>query len=530
MTSRRSGCLSSFAFSLCARRSRLVIASLLLLPLSGCGPHRVRTDFRTYESAYADTSNREMLLNLARLENRAPTYFFKLGQITSSYRIQGSLSANGQLSSSSGAVQIPTGGGTPGLIWENDPTFQFIPVNDDTNAQLLLRPIPPETFYILYQQGWRVDQLFRLLVDRIEIARTVTHTVGKDGATSETCQVETIRNAVPTSWSTPADQAALSRYVTFLRISALVYELQRRGILLLRGRESFVPYDADAVLPADSAPPRQSAANNRPAPQSSDVIRAQDQNDAIAKNNIWRKTDKGWQLGHKVFTPVFYLSPIAKVTAADGSVTYVSDTKQIAQELQDALDDSDSLGALSSGNALPNMLTVLSQGFSLEGAPTADQEQDVCPSSGIAAHLVLRSMIGLMSAAAQEQLPFQNLATQDPLVPANPLETAPGQHAPPQLHFHEEVPPVEQIPLLRLSWEHEDDLTSAVVRVSYQDHDYLIADPKNAVALGGGVSTAIPQDNAWNRDMFRLINDLTSQVTVDISKFPLPEILQLHSD
>ena len=41
-------------------------------------------------------------------------------------------------------------------------------MNDDATAQMLLKPIPPELFDSLYQQGWRVDQLFRLLVDRIE--------------------------------------------------------------------------------------------------------------------------------------------------------------------------------------------------------------------------------------------------------------------------------------------------------------------------------------------------------------------------
>ncbi len=30
--------------------------------------------------------------------------------------------------------------------------------------------------------------------------------------------------------------------------------------------------------------------------------------------------------------------------------------------------------------------------------------------------------------------------------------------------------------------------------------------------------------------MFRLINELSSQVSVDISKFPLPEVLQLRTE
>jgi len=66
----------------------------------------------------------------------------------------------------------PTGGATPFLRYGNDPIFTFIPVNDETNAQLLLKPVPAETFYMLYQQGWRVDQLVRLMVDRIELTRS----------------------------------------------------------------------------------------------------------------------------------------------------------------------------------------------------------------------------------------------------------------------------------------------------------------------------------------------------------------------
>lgn len=517
------------------RRSMTVLAALALLPVNGClGHHYVRTDFKSYESAYADTSNREMLLNLARLENRSPTYFFKLGQITSTYRMQGSLTTNGQLSSSGNAVQIPVGGGSPGVVLENDPTFQFIPVNDDTNAQLLLRPIPQETFYILYQQGWRVDQLFRLLVDRIEITRTVSRKVNSDGSVTQTCQVETIRNEVPTSWATPEDQAALSRYVTFLRVSALVYELQKRGILLLRGKESFVPYDDKAVISGagpSPAKPGQAVGAGSPAP-GADLIKPSDQNEAIAKNNLWRLTDKGWVLGHKIFTPVFYLSPVTEDVAADGTVTYSSSKGNVEKELTEDLSDPDALEALSMGPALDNMLTILSQGFSLEGAPSPEEEKRVCPATGIAAHLVLRSMVGLMSAAAQEQKPFMALAAADPVVPANPLEaaSAAGQQPLPEERFDQEVPPFERIPLMRLTWSGDEDLTHAVVRVMYQDQEYTVADPKKVVALGGSSNTPIPQDENWNRDMFRLIEGLTSQVTVDISKFPPPELLQLHSD
>src|ERR1039458_8799734 len=131
-----------------------------LLTLCGCGPRRMRADFHGFELAYAETSNHEVLLNLARLRRREPTYFFKMGQITSSYRMQASLTGTGNYTPQ-GTVPggaIPTGGGTPSVLVENDPVFQFIPVNDETSAELLFKPIQAETFYILYQQGWRADR------------------------------------------------------------------------------------------------------------------------------------------------------------------------------------------------------------------------------------------------------------------------------------------------------------------------------------------------------------------------------------
>ena len=113
---------------------------LSLLATSGCAVHRVRADFTGFEKAYADTSNRELLLNLARLQNHDPTYFFKMGQITSSYRMSATAPTSVGFASQSSVAgkSNTTGGATPGLSYESDPLFQFIPVNDETNAQLLL--------------------------------------------------------------------------------------------------------------------------------------------------------------------------------------------------------------------------------------------------------------------------------------------------------------------------------------------------------------------------------------------------------
>ena len=229
----------------------LLIAGATLL-LAGCGPKRVRADFTHYENSYAVTSNQELLLNLARLEQHDPTYFFKLGQINSSYRMEAALTGAGNVQTVTNppATTIPTGTAAPTLLYENDPSFSFIPVNDQTNAQLLLQPVPENVFYSLFQQGWRVDQLFRLMVDRIE----VTLPPDPDSPTDKGCRVEVIRNVPPPSiYGTDFSQSAsdIDRYITFLRVSAVVYALQKHGLLLLRGTNTFQAVDKQSFIPND---------------------------------------------------------------------------------------------------------------------------------------------------------------------------------------------------------------------------------------------------------------------------------------
>ena len=531
----------------------LAIACIVPLCLCGCGPRRVKADFKNYEAAYAQTSNHQMLLNLARLRNHDPAYFFKLGQITSSYRMQGSVTGTGQMTSSSGAVQIPNGGGSTGLIYENDPTFQFIPVNDDTNARLLLEPIQAETFDALYQQGWRLDQLFRLLVDRIEITRPVR--VVRNGKPGMDCEVETIRNLPPPTANpvTPEDRDALSNYVTFLRVSALVYELQKEGHLVLGSTETFQPYDKDALI-SFGAGKGTGDKNTSPdaggdKPKESDNANAggsvmqgaqgplqiKDLEDAVDKNNMWKRTSLGWELGHKVFAPVFYLTPMMPVTTIeDGQpvTTYVADVDQIIPDIH--------LPELSSGSALKNAMLVLANGFSIQTQESQQEiEQDVCPApnpsptaeaSGTApvaagqvkmsAKLILRSLIAVMAAASQEEEVFEALKDSNQPIPPSQYDSQEDRNAPPET-FSQAVPPIEQIPLLQLQWADRNEVKEPLVELSYQGKDFLVTDPENP---------SDPENQYWNRDMFRLINALTSQVTVDISKFPLPEILQLHSD
>ncbi|MGA3160498.1 MAG: hypothetical protein ABSC77_04710 [Terracidiphilus sp.] len=396
--------------------------------------------------------------------------------------------------------------------YENDPSFTFIPVNDQTNAQLLLQQVPPNTFYILYEQGWRVDQLFRLMVDRIELTTK----------TSDGCDIETIRNLPPRIYANEGsspysrDPDALSQYTTFLRISAILYWLQKHGDLLLRVNYDFEPYDKNAALKESPNEPNGPGVDNRPSktPSAGDMITAWN------KNAVWEKDKDGaWLLGEKVQHPVFYLAPIKK----DGT-TINADIDQIEADIKNDPD----MGEMSSGPALHLVLKNLASGFTITGSSTPQNTTgEVCPATSVSSHLVMRSLIGLMAAAAQEQAPFEALTKNDPKVPMSDhlkkrLPSLPEREQEkwknlPEPKFSEAVPAFERLPLLRLMGDPKSDEVPPIIQVSYRGNTYRVADLKRDIDT---------ENQYWNRDVFRLINELTSQVTVDISKFPLTTLLQ----
>jgi hypothetical protein len=468
------------------RRQRRMVRALsalalaaILVPLTACGPKRMRADFIGFEKAYAETANREVLLNLARLQNHDTTYFFKLGQISSAYRMVASLTGNGNyVIQGTGVGGNATGGGTPLMSFENDPSFTFIPVNDDVSAQLLLKPIPAGTLYNLFLQGWRIDQLFRLMVDRVELSSRTP-----DG---KSCAVQTLRNVpppVPTaSTGTDADYLAdAAGYASFLRVAAIAYGLQKHGHLLLKGATTWVPFDAlSPVAGAESA-----------APKASDMAAA------AAKSQSWEfdATQNKWLLGQQVFGAQFYLND-ADNTAKQ---TIQSDSR---------------LAGLDNGDSLDNILYILQSGFSIDDAHSGASNEPSCPQKGVSAHLVMRSLLGLMSAVAQEQAAFDALAANNTVLPL--LDKSKKEQP---RTFTNLVPPIERMPAIRLKWAAGDKNGPPLVAVNYAGTNYLIAD---------STDPQLSENRYWNRDMFRLLNQLTAQVTVDISKFPLPGILNVH--
>jgi hypothetical protein len=446
---------------------------LIGLLLASCGSATLRQPFRSYNRAYADALNEQMLLNLARLHNGHPPYFLAIGTINNRYTFSGEATGGGNwsntdstsqsntqglttasnygqlksapegvlgmltqtvtktLGATAGAATSALTGGSVGgkLAATNSPDFQLIPLNNDIVAKQFLEPISTEVFFTLYQQGCPMDQLLRVLVERIE-----TTLPNKE-------------NVVLVNSPTGGTAKSFAR---FLRVCALLHEMQHSGALLMDIKS-----------------------DNRTLGVAGEgwKVTGKDLLDAHDKKLSYRTNAEGvTELVQEVTTPTFYLrpgaSPNVKAHLYESNVT----------------DDHE---------AIDRVVDLLSKGIVVKNKTDPGQTEYT--------RLVLRSYSRAMEAAATEQDGFDALMKKD--------------------EFTAIVPVCEQRPVLRTVWSgQQQKLRDPLQAVQYAGQTYQVTDPV-VDPLDSGVR--------WNRDVFRLLVGLGSQVSVDISKFQR-QILELR--
>jgi hypothetical protein len=421
--------------SVFSRTPSLLFPSLLVcaLFLSGCGAARYRADYNGFNAAYADSSNHQMLLNLARLDQHDPTYFLQFGQISVSYQVSSSLNggfSNTVPSQATAHIPVFSETGTLAAGASTTPSFTFIPVSDDKVAQQLLLPVPPDVIYTLFQQGAPVDQLLRLMVERFEIQLPGDSKI--------------------TTYSNSPGRCDVRSYATFLKICAIAREFQLDGHLKLRATEQFVPL-ADKWA-------------SKKQPEAKDLLDAKD------KGFTYKQIDGNWELGKNELQPSFILD-------GESDATFQRLRKNPVYR---------------EGTSLENVRALLSgDGFSVQGKLVEQQNTG--------SHLVMRSFLNILAAAAQEQTNFDVVLGHADII--------------------SHIPETELRPILRLKWDGEHaDLLPSLVSLDYQGQSYQVTDP---------VTGKVDESASWNRDVFRLLAELATQVSVDISKFPLPTTLQV---
>jgi hypothetical protein len=206
-------------------RVATILLALVGIQMSGCAPTQYQVAFKDYGDVYAESQNRQMLLNLARMSQHHPTYFFQSGNIQANYTFSGSFSGSlAQQGVNPSPYAFLVSGLSASGTRTSQPTFNFVPLVGGDFAAHLVTPLSPQLFHAFFHAGFPVDILMRSMVQRVEFG------TGTNGAIS-------LNNV-------PAPENA-TNYARFLRLCDMLRDLQERGYLLLMPREG--PTNSPAV-------------------------------------------------------------------------------------------------------------------------------------------------------------------------------------------------------------------------------------------------------------------------------------------
>ncbi|HUB87575.1 MAG TPA: hypothetical protein VMB22_06750 [Verrucomicrobiae bacterium] len=501
---------------------------------TSCVSSTMRVHFQDYNTAYADALNEQMLLNLARLQNGDPAYYLAIGAIDDRLTVTatGSAGSTGTFTDQKTTVSpantltrllssvfgYNVSGGATRTV---QPEFQFIPINNVETAQQVLEPMDPNVFLSLYQQGYPIDQLMRIMIERVETPRLLS---GQQFVliNSPTC-------------GTP------QYYERFLRACAILRTLQMHGYLSLEAKPDLEPLGPVTFSSRSSGAGGPVGGNNQPSsggqrgsganrgggdppgseaqPPSSGSGSAQEGNsaptltdftDAEAKGMVLTNNDRGWWVYRQRTVPKFFLRYEFAPTNAMAYQELMSQAatnadargKLIIERVSPIIEflktnNNDYPDISDNYSAITNVVCALYLGISIQ--------TDLSQSDTNATHLVLRSFNRTMEAVASEQAGFDALAAMD------------------ATNFAEMIPKFERRPSLQMMWPDKSvALEPPLQTIQYDNKTYQITDPKVT-----NPEMLLDTDTTWNRDTFRLLVDLNSLVTVDISKFQR-QVLELE--
>jgi hypothetical protein len=231
-----------------ARPARLLALPLLLglaVSLTGClGGMALNRSFNDYAGVYADISNRQLLLNLARAANVHPPRILQLGLINTTFTFGSQVSGNvggtrtdGPRFGVGGAQTDPvdllsrslTWGASAAVTTSEQPTFSFTPLAGPQFAQGFLATVPSAVFFSMLEQGEPIDQLLRVLAQSVEYLDPGT---GK--------KIVLVNSPDP-EYPEP--------FVNFLRVAGICLELQKRQLLNVETTTSTVVSPVPAYDP-----------------------------------------------------------------------------------------------------------------------------------------------------------------------------------------------------------------------------------------------------------------------------------------
>lgn len=191
--------------------------------LSGCmSPVALDQSFIGYAETYADVTNEQMLLNLARRANNHPFYFLQLGSINSSFQFGAGLNNSGGITNNSGflytaaAKVMGTYTGALSLNASEQPVFSITPLSGSGYAQAIYKPLDMRLFYEQLAHGVPMDMLLRLMI----------HSIWLEFPSGKMLALTNV-----------PDKESPVAFRNYLRLAAMFRELQKDGALVVNQDE-----------------------------------------------------------------------------------------------------------------------------------------------------------------------------------------------------------------------------------------------------------------------------------------------------
>jgi len=175
---------------------------------SGCGlvgPASLKEGRKRYNQVLAFTNSEQMLMNLVKLKYRDNPTFLQVSSISMNLQWGANASAEIPIGNSINYVGniVPFGAG---VNYGENPTVTYTPLTGEAFVRQMLTPIPLETLILLFQAGWPIDTVFRLVVQ----------------------EINDLENASPASGPTPEREPIFKK---FLEVALLFTDLQKRRVI-----------------------------------------------------------------------------------------------------------------------------------------------------------------------------------------------------------------------------------------------------------------------------------------------------------
>lgn len=281
-----------------------------LLYLTGCISHMaLKKDQVEYARDFASASDKELLLNLARLANDDPVYFMQLGSISSGYSwanalgftpqsvnnspgyFQSSTTAGGTPPTGSDASSVMeftkhalTLGGSATSTFTQNPVFTFVPLTGSNFVEILLNPISEKVFMTFYDQGYRADLLARTMISSVKIEIDQTGDAEADLANAHANNDKAHANAAIAQLNAANAQIILHDFADNAQVNAATAQAIAQSIAA--NEQAITAYDQERAIANEAANAQTNAMNAQTNAASAQINAANAQaNATVAESN-----------------------------------------------------------------------------------------------------------------------------------------------------------------------------------------------------------------------------------------------------